>query len=240
MKNIFLINYLLLLLPFSDIISQSNINTGIVEYNQILVNDTIINNLIETKGILYFNIDERKSVYHWNRKNKNYKREFQKTEDGRLNVVLKNGKSGTDSIGRVIYKDYNSNISQIRERIGQWYIVTDTVAIKWVIENERKNFNNMILHKAVGDFRGRRYIAWFNPDIPVPDGPWKLRGLPGLIIEAYDEKKHVRFEFLSITIPGIFDDIIKVPVAGEPMNFSVYQEKKLKNMEDRYLFNETR
>ena len=29
--------------------------------------------------------------------------------------------------------------------------------------------------KAECDFRGRRWEAWFTPEIPVSEGPWKLR-----------------------------------------------------------------
>jgi len=50
-----------------------------------------------------------------------------------------------------------------------------------------------LCQKAEGDFRGRHYIAWFSNKILIPDGPWKLCGLPGLILEAYDEKKTVYF-----------------------------------------------
>ena len=46
---------------------------------------------------------------------------------------------------------------------------------------------------AVSDFRGRRWTAWFAPDISISDGPWKFSGLPGLIMEAYDTENHYRF-----------------------------------------------
>lgn len=38
--------------------------------------------------------------------------------------------------------------------------------------------------KATTDYHGRHWTVWFAPDIPVPFGPWKLRGLPGLIMAA--------------------------------------------------------
>lgn len=39
---------------------------------------------------------------------------------------------------------------------------------------------------AKANFKGRTWYAWFAEDIPVSEGPWKLYGLPGLILRAYD------------------------------------------------------
>ncbi len=60
---------------------------------------------------------------------------------------------------------------------------------------------------ATTNFRGRNYRAWFAPDIPVDDGPWKLRGLPGLILKATDDKNEVSFECISIEKVSWQDDI---------------------------------
>ena len=39
---------------------------------------------------------------------------------------------------------------------------------------------------------------WFTPDIPVSEGPWKLHGLPGLILQAEDSEHW--FSFVCIEI----------------------------------------
>ena len=53
-------------------------------------------------------------------------------------------------------------------------------------------------HKAVADFRGREWIAWYAPELPLSYGPWKLCGLPGLILEAYDNKLEYKYTATEI------------------------------------------
>ena len=46
--------------------------------------------------------------------------------------------------------------------------------------------------KATCKFRGREWTVWYAPEIPYSSGPWKLHGLPGLILQA-EEADHVIF-----------------------------------------------
>ncbi len=60
-------------------------------------------------------------------------------------------------------------------------------------------------HLAKANYRGRTWYAWFTMDIPVSDGPWKLCGTPGLIMEAYDENKDYYYILTGIKKQGVSD-----------------------------------
>lgn len=49
-------------------------------------------------------------------------------------------------------------------------------------------------HKATATVLGREWTAWYADDIPLDNGPWLLRGLPGLILRAYTADSLYRFE----------------------------------------------
>ena len=52
--------------------------------------------------------------------------------------------------------------------------------------------------KAQTIFRGRTWNVWYTMDIPSGDGPWKLYGLPGLILYAADAKGDFIFDCIGI------------------------------------------
>ncbi len=48
-------------------------------------------------------------------------------------------------------------------------------------------------HKAICTFRGRTWTAWYALDLPFDNGPWKLGGLPGLILAASESQNEFSF-----------------------------------------------
>ena len=52
--------------------------------------------------------------------------------------------------------------------------------------------------KAVCELRGRKWTAWYTLDLPYSDGPWKLCGLPGLILAASESEGIYSFSFAGI------------------------------------------
>jgi GLPGLI family protein len=215
MKNLYLAFFLLVFISVR--LAAQTPQKGLVVYNYIFIMDTVQGSIgTETESFLYFDVEKKQSVYVWNRKSNSKSKELVRTENLTY-LKVKNG--GTDPIGLMVYKDYKNNRIVERKGTKDVKIISDSFSLNWQIGVETKTLKDMILQKAECDFRGRHYIAWFNPKIPIPDGPWKLRGLPGLIIEAYDEKKHVQFNFTSLTLPADFTEKIEAPSDGTSVTY---------------------
>lgn len=54
----------------------------------------------------------------------------------------------------------------------------------WKLSRETAMIAGYRCQKASTRYGGRDWTAWFSPEIAVSEGPWKLRGLPGLILKA--------------------------------------------------------
>ncbi|KQS32245.1 GLPGLI family protein [Pedobacter sp. Leaf194] len=86
-----------------------------------------------------------------------------------------------------------------KERLVNNYLIEEAAPIiDWKILKDTTSFSGIRCQKATTHFKGRNWIAWFATEIPFQSGPWKLNGLPGLIVEAYDERKEVKFEFAGL------------------------------------------
>lgn len=57
---------------------------------------------------------------------------------------------------------------------------------EWQLSDSSKTILGYECQKAITNYRGREWIIWFTPEIPINCGFWKFSGLPGLILEAYD------------------------------------------------------
>ena len=97
-----------------------------------------------------------------------------------------------------VFKNYpqgKETVTDIGSALKGNYVYEEELpAPNWTIINERQTILSYNCQKAVTRFQGREYIAWFAPDIPIPNGPWKLGGLPGLILKLSDSKDNFVFE----------------------------------------------
>lgn len=71
------------------------------------------------------------------------------------------------------------------------YIVRDsTINLNWNLnKGETKKIGNYFCKKAILDWRGRKYTAYYTEEIPLSTGPYKFKGLPGMILEISSGNK---------------------------------------------------
>lgn len=83
--------------------------------------------------------------------------------------------------------------------VNERYGYTEPVKnIKWKVGKETKKILGYTCMRADGLFRGRQWTVWFASDIAVAEGPWKLYGLPGLILETSDSTGKFIFKALEV------------------------------------------
>lgn len=68
----------------------------------------------------------------------------------------------------------------------------------WTLVDEKKEVKGYNCQKAITNFRGREWTVWYTAEIPISDGPWKLCGLAGLILEAKDSDGLYSFHCIGI------------------------------------------
>ena len=94
------------------------------------------------------------------------------------------------------YPDYKINLHR---RLGMdAYNISDDRKINWKILSEKEKIGEWNAQKAEADFAGRHWIAWFSTEIPIQDGPYKFRGLPGLIVKIEDKTGSHKMELKGI------------------------------------------
>lgn len=66
----------------------------------------------------------------------------------------------------------------------------------WKLTGEKKQIDSYNVQKAETFWGGRMWEAWFTPDIPFQEGPYKFGGLPGMILELSDKKGNYTFKVI--------------------------------------------
>ena len=160
MKNIL---YLFLLVTISSINAQES-KWVKIEYTQVLGNQI-------TQSSLEYNNYE--SIYLLGN--------FTKIDTTSANMTY----LVTDDIGSAIYKNKIKNELFSRDASKEEVVLINDVysTFNWKIFDKTKKVDALILKKATTHFRGRDYIAWFDETMPSSNGPLKMGGLPGTILE---------------------------------------------------------
>ena len=94
----------------------------------------------------------------------------------------------------------------------------ETPDIAWTLTDDTLTVSGYHCQQATATFRSVKWHVWYTEEIPSSAGPWRLRGLPGLIVEAKSEAHtfrlvEVRQEASPITAPDQSPDVHRMEYA---------------------------
>lgn len=141
----------------------------------------------------------------------------------------------TDEEGDCIYKNFKDSTLIFRQVLSHSPLIIQEPKLPhlfWNFTLEKRKIGNFNCQKATTTFRGRKYEAWYASEISVSNGPWKLQGLPGLILEAQTEDRQYVYIFEKIEIPDKSLGMIKEPIKGEKCTLQNYQNTRNKNFQE--------
>lgn len=171
---------LLLLFPF---FISAQTHRFIYEYQ--FESDSLTKELTKENMILDINPDEIKFYPYF----------F--AENDSINKLKNNNNSSWDDLLPVITRSRNTNKNTSYVLLNDLFSVQTVDPINWKLSTETKKVGNYSLQKATTTFGGRNWTAWFNTEINLNEGPYKFRGLPGLIFEISDDRNNFSFSLVK-------------------------------------------
>ena len=93
-----------------------------------------------------------------------------------------------------------------------------TPDIIWTLSEDTITISGYLCQQATATFRGVEWQVYYTEEVPSSAGPWRLRGLPGLIVKA-ESKAHtfslaeLRQETSPITAPEQGPDVQRMKYA---------------------------
>jgi GLPGLI family protein len=123
-----------------------------------------------------------------------------------------------------IKRNKNSYQNTNYEMMMDYFSYQTTDKMDWKLENETKTSGQYTLQKATTTFGGREWTAWFAKDVNISEGPYKFRGLPGLIFELNDSKNNFIFKLAkSQKLEKTYDtsDFLEAFAGKKPLNVKI-------------------
>lgn len=98
-----------------------------------------------------------------------------------------------------VFRDCKKNEFRVIQRFPfqNSYVVEyeeSAIVPEWSLYSDTDTVGSYACRQARIDYGGRTWTAWYAPEIPINAGPWKLFGLPGLILRVVDDTGTYAFE----------------------------------------------
>jgi len=120
--------------------------------------------------------------------------------DGRMRIsAAKTRLKKSDNIETYIIQRHSGDVHCLGMVTPRYYEYMEERSLPaWEMDSDTEEILGYICQKAQARYGGRDWTVWFTSDIPIGEGPWLLRGLPGLILKAHDAEQQYVFECISL------------------------------------------
>lgn len=94
-----------------------------------------------------------------------------------------------------VFKNYPENGSTtVTDFLTKNFIYTEPTEVpEWTFLAQDTFMLEHPCQQATCDYHGRQWTVWFATDLPISNGPWKLSGLPGIILKAWEAEGKISF-----------------------------------------------
>ncbi len=142
------------------------------------------------------------------------------------------------SQNRILLQSDGDSLIYFNMNLGKKFYTVNEPKIKlnWVLGKETKTILNFKCNSAKVKFRDKEYIAYYTTEIPINGGPWKFRGLPGLILEIKSLDNKIDFRVYSIKREKRIDRKDLLFKKNELVDIKLFKELSFKNIKKRKRF----
>ncbi|CDS93018.1 exported hypothetical protein [Sphingobacterium sp. PM2-P1-29] len=184
-----------------------------------------------TVGSLVVDAEKGVSLYEFGKVS--IQKSASRSIDQEGNMIVRAPKK-VDTIGSYIRTDLTTGHQELREKVlGTYFLVNDTTKILWSVARDT-SINEKNLKTATCTFRGRDYTVNFIPLEGISVGPWKFRGLPGLIVEVLDRTNEVGFKLREIdrSSGNMLIEPTKIPGMSHFLTYETFRKHR-NNLRDQ-------
>ena len=108
-----------------------------------------------------------------------------------------------------------------------WILKDSTSESDWELTNDHKvilGYNCSLVEKK---YKGRKIIVWFTNDLKFKKAPFVYPGVPGVVLEVYDQRTGVHYKPISITETKT--------VIATPKNAMIVSEKEFRDLRKKQI-----
>ena len=174
----------------------------------------------------FLTINDKSSLYEIDALNEaNFidEQDFGDGKDGNSQILIR----GRATKNPIFFKTLeDKKIYNYESVFNKLFIVKDSYdAFNWTIKDDYKIILGYNCQKAMLNYRGRNYTAYFTTEIPFNAGPWKFSGLPGTILEIKEENNVFNIVANKVVISNTYTQIVNPFVEKETITWDDFLEK---------------